>query len=307
MLPGFLLHLIRSRPGCVLSVQSSTLSIPVAVLAGIPVIHRESSNSREALGRHAGFRRRVVSFGKRCVYRACAFIVANSSGAAESVEALTGLPEGRIRVIHNPVDPGRLSALAEPSPSTDAFAPGAPPVLAYVGRLSWEKDVATLLRGFAIALPGRRAQLLLIGDGRDRAALQELALELGVADAVRFLGHVANPHAYVARSCAFLLSSLYEGLPNALLEAVALGVPSISTDCPTGPREILLDGDGGWLVPVGDATAFGAALGELLDRPDEAARRAATATAALARFHPSFIASRYAEVILNSMHFRDES
>lgn len=314
LLPGFILGLVRRRPDCILTVQSSVLCIPVAALFGIPVIHRESSNSQTALANQgSAWKRAVVLRAKALVYRACAFVVANSSGAAASVRALTGFSARRVRVIHNAVDPVALRADAARGMGDEAagesalrkFLGGGPPVIAYVGRLSWEKDVATLLRGFARAQglhPEIPARLLLVGEGRDRAALEGLAAELGVADSVRFHGHAANPHALVTRCRVFALTSLFEGLPNALLEAVALGVPCVSTDCPTGPREILLDGRGGWLVPVGDVESLALALAAMLRDPEEAGRRAAVAAEALARFHPATIGRQYAEIILQSMH-----
>jgi glycosyltransferase involved in cell wall biosynthesis len=140
-----------------------------------------------------------------------------------------------------------------------------------------------------------------VGEGRDRAALVALAASLGVTDAIRFHGHTSNPYALLKHVQAFALTSQFEGLPNALLEAVALGVPSVSTDCPTGPREILLDGRGGWLVPVGDVEALAVAIAEMLGDPEEARRRAAVAGAALARFHPEAIGRQYAAIILQSM------
>jgi glycosyltransferase involved in cell wall biosynthesis len=316
LLPGFILGLIRRRPDCILTVQSSVLCIPVAALFGIPVIHRESSNSRTALSNQgASWKRRIIRVvvlkAKGWVYQACAFVVANSSGAAESARVLTGLPPGRVRVIHNPVDPEALRAQAlQPVmgigeyTGLQEFLKPHNPILAYVGRLSWEKDVATLVRGFARALqlrPDLSARLLVVGEGRDRAALVALAASLGVTDAIRFHGHTSNPYALLKHVQAFALTSQFEGLPNALLEAVALGVPSVSTDCPTGPREILLDGRGGWLVPVGDVEALAVAIAEMLGDPEEARRRAAVAGAALARFHPEAIGRQYAAIILQSM------
>ncbi len=316
LLPGFVLDLIRRRPDCILTVQSSVLCIPIAALFGIPVIHRESSNSRTALSQQgASWKRRIIRTvvlkAKGWVYRACAFVVANSSGAAESARVLTGLPPDRVRVVHNPVDPEGLRAqAAQPvmgigeDAGLQEFLETCDPIIAYVGRLSWEKDVATLVRGFARALqlrPDFSARLLVVGEGRDRATLIALAASLGIAHAVRFYGHASNPYVLLKHVQAFALTSRFEGLPNALLEAVALGVPSVSTDCPTGPREILLDGRGGWLVPVGDAEGLAVAIAEMLGDPEEARRRAAVAGGALARFHPEAIGRQYAGIILQSM------
>jgi len=305
LLPGLAARWASRRPDCVLTVQSSLFCIPLAAAFGIPVIHRESSNSLEAMGRHGGvWKRGLVLWGKSVVYRACAFVVANSSGAADSARALTGLSGARVRTIPNAVDAEALHrAAAEPVDDGIAAAWLADPglaVIAWVGRLSWEKDAATMLRAFA-RMEEPSARLVLAGGGRDRAALEDLAASLGVAARVRFTGALANPHALMARARAYALTSLYEGLPNALLEAAALGVPAVSTDCPTGPREILRDGAGGLLVPVGDDETLASALTFILRNRHAAQERAQCARDGMHRFHPATVGGQYARLILDAM------
>jgi glycosyltransferase involved in cell wall biosynthesis len=132
-----------------------------------------------------------------------------------------------------------------------------------------QKDHRTLLRAYAQLVRtqgggGLREDLVIVGDGGFRHELEALAMELGVGKRVHFTGYRNNPHAVVARASALVLSSRYEGMPMVLLEALALGKPVISTDCPTGPREILDDGRFGLLVPIGDVDAMAGALSRLL-------------------------------------------
>jgi glycosyltransferase involved in cell wall biosynthesis len=144
------------------------------------------------------------------------------------------------------------------------------PYIVSVARLDEiQKDHRTLLRAYAqlaqtFAGGALQEDLVIVGDGGFRSELEALAVELGIGERVHFTGYRNNPHAIVARASALVLSSRYEGMPMVLLEALALGKPVISTDCPTGPREILDDGRYGLLVPVGDVDAMTAALSRLL-------------------------------------------
>lgn len=130
-----------------------------------------------------------------------------------------------------------------------------------VGRLTVQKDVGTLLRAFAIARSrGLRESLLLVGDGEQRAMLESLSRELGIADAAHFLGHRPNPYPIVRQARALVLSSIWEGFAYVPIEAMALGIPVISTSCPSGPVEILGGGAFGLLAPPRDPEALADAM-----------------------------------------------
>ncbi|MCX8018578.1 MAG: glycosyltransferase, partial [Rhodocyclaceae bacterium] len=153
------------------------------------------------------------------------------------------------------------------------------PVILGLGELGARKDFATLIRAFARLRARRRARLLILGRGRQRERLLALAAALGVKDDVALPGFVPDPYAYLAHAALFVLSSRWEGLPFALVEALAVGTPAVATDCPSGPREVLADGRYGALVPVGDDRALAEAMEATLDRPlprlvlQQAARR----------------------------------
>jgi glycosyltransferase involved in cell wall biosynthesis len=129
-----------------------------------------------------------------------------------------------------------------------------------------QKDHKTLLRAYAqVRERGRwKAALVLIGEGRDRRELEQLADELGIGAAVHFLGFCANPAPYIRQAELLVLSSRYEGFGMVLGEAMALGTPVLSADCPTGPRDLLEGGKAGLLVPVGDVDAMARAIERLL-------------------------------------------
>ena len=193
--------------------------------------------------------------------------MAVSSGTADDLARTSKIPRERIQVIYNPVITPATVALARQVPDHPWFAAGQPPVILGVGRLTWAKDFSTLIRAFAQVRQRRAAHLIILGEGEERSALTALAKELGVADDVALPGFRANALAFMAKSTLFVLSSVSEALPTVLIEALAVGARVLSTDCPSGPREILQHGRLGALVPVGDATAMSAAILDALDRP----------------------------------------
>lgn len=136
------------------------------------------------------------------------------------------------------------------------FGPDQPPVIMGVGGLRTQKDFATLIQAFALLHARLPCRLMILGQGRQQGRLLRLTRDLGVAEDVALPGFESNPYRFLARAKLFALSSLWEGSPNVLTEALALGTPVVSTDCRSGPREITRDGSFGALVPVGDVAAL---------------------------------------------------
>ncbi len=191
-------------------------------------------------------------------------VVAVSQGAATDLSQVAKLSQDEIDVIYNPVITPSLEEQAAESLDHPWFQPGEPPVILGIGRLEPQKDFATLVRAFAKLQKQQDCRLVLLGAGQQHVELEQLAKQLGVKDSVKLLGFVANPHRYLARSSLFVLSSAWEGLSNVLIEAIALGVPVVSTDCPCGPSEVLAGGKYGRLVPVGDWETMATAMAESL-------------------------------------------
>jgi glycosyltransferase involved in cell wall biosynthesis len=161
----------------------------------------------------------------------------------------------------------RLGAMAAGPPPHHWLEDSDVPVVLSVGRLVWEKDHTFLLRSFSTLLKRRPARLLLFGKGPLRKELETLRDELGLAGACELAGYCSNPYAAMARADLLVLSSRSEGSPNVLPESLACGCPVVATDCPSGPREILADGEYGLLSPVGDAEALAAAMDQALAMP----------------------------------------
>ena len=180
-------------------------------------------------------------------------VVVQSDGAATYFRPRLGK---RVVVIPNPL------ATLPLTPATRQATPGGPSVVA-MGRLTEQKRFDLLLRAFA-RQKDRRWTLTILGEGPLRPSLEALSRELGVSDRVAMPGLVDNPSDYLAQASAFVLSSAYEGFPNALGEAMAAGLPVIATDCAGGVRELIRDGDNGVLVPPGDEPALAAAIERLM-------------------------------------------
>jgi len=174
---------------------------------------------------------------------------------------LMNVSRERITVIYNPsVVQAEVQAKAQAPLDHPWFKPDQPPVILAVGRLQVQKDYPTLIRAFALVRQTRPVRLLILGEGKERPLLEALVKELGLEQDVSLPGFVLNPYAYMARAALFVLSSRWEGLPTVLIEALCCGAPVVSTDCPSGPREILRDGQYGPLVPVGGVNALARAI-----------------------------------------------
>jgi len=211
------------------------------------------------------FKDRAYRVLARMAYRYAESVVAVSKGVAHSLVANVGLPKDSVEVIYNPVLTKRYWQALEAPVEHPWFAADNPPVVLGVGRLVAQKDFPTLIQAFARVRETREARLMILGEGPDRSALESLIRELGLDGSVLLPGFASNPVALMASAAVFALSSVREGLPTVLIEALASGVPVVSTDCESGPHEILQGGRLGRLVPVGDVDALASAIVEALD------------------------------------------
>jgi glycosyltransferase involved in cell wall biosynthesis len=261
----------RERPRILISSMShaNLIALGAARLArrATPVmvtVHNTLSSSTPTEGPAAWS---IWPYLLRTFYSRARYVVAVSGGAADDLARTSGLPRERVRVVYNPVITPTMTALARQAPDHPWFAPGEPPVVLGVGRLTRQKDFPTLIRAFAEVRRRRPARLIILGEGDERPALEALVQDAGLGGEVALPGFRENPISYMAASALFVLSSAWEGLPTVLIEALAAGAPVVSTDCPSGPREILQAGRLGALVPVGDAAAMADAMIAALARP----------------------------------------
>jgi len=296
--PPFLArYLRRTQPRAVLAAKDrasrAVLRLPLRDRVATRIVIRAGNPlSRLLAKRSRGYRTLRLRAARRLYPRADA-IVAVSRGVADDLVATTGVAAERVHVVRNPTIPPDIAERArEPTGHGWLDAPG-PPVILGIGRLARQKDFATLVRAFVRLRACRPARLVILGEGRERAALERLADALGVAGDLDLPGFVSNPYAYLQRAAAFALASAWEGSPNALTEAMHLGRSVVATDCPSGPAELLAGGRLAPLVAVGDDDGLARALASVLDRPPDADRL----RAAVADYHPAVSTAHYLEVL----------
>lgn len=248
--------------------------------------------------RYPGARdRRVTPFLIRKFYAAADMILTVSDGLTGDILDLSEKHSGRVKTIYPPLDLARIRQDMAEAVDHPWFGDASVPVVLAVGRISVQKDFATMLRAIAEANKTRPVRLAIIGPGcpGDVAALKALARELGIDDQVDFLGLQRNPYKYMARSGCFLLTSLWEGFGIVIAEALICGCPVVSTDCRHGPDEILDGGKYGELVPIGDPVAISQAVLRSLSSDSDSHRLSRQSRAKLFDYDVS--AARYREVL----------
>jgi len=205
----------------------------------------------------------------RLLFASAAHVVAVSSGVADSTVAEFGVPREKITTIYNPVVSSEIDRLKMQTPDHPWLSDDGPPVILACGRFKKAKDYPTLIKAFSLLCAGRPCRLIILGDGELRNQAKQLVRELNLQEKVSLPGWVGNPFAFMFRASLFVLSSRNEGLPGVLIQALACGCPCVSTDCPSGPAEILQDGKIGPLVPAGDHTALADAMARTLAHPPD--------------------------------------
>lgn len=269
--PELARYLRRARPAALLAVKDRAIRAAVRArrLARVDtrVVGRLGTNLGASLAHQPAWRAAIRQAPMRRIYRHIDAVITVSEGVAADTHNVTGLSVERIHVVRNPVITAALRTNAR-GPSPHPWLDDADvPVVVGMGRLTAQKNFATLIRGFAELCKQTTCRLIICGEGPERDALERLIHELNLEDWVTLTGFVDNPAAVLARADLFVLSSRWEGSPNVLTEAMALGTPVVATDCPSGPGETLAGGRYGKLVPVGNADALARAMQETLEAP----------------------------------------
>ncbi|MCC5811257.1 MAG: glycosyltransferase [Ectothiorhodospiraceae bacterium] len=288
--PPLMAYLLRHRPEALLTAnhQLNRAALLARRLTGVSTrITIRMGMSLTAMGAEMKTKRREALFrSMRRWYPLADAAVTPSRGVAEDLMRVAGVPEERLHMIRNPLINQRFLELAAEPLDHPWYGQPETPVILGAGSLEPRKDFATLIRAFARVREQRPARLIILGEGRERKALEALSTQLGVADHVQFPGFQQNPYPHMRQASLFVLSSRREGASAVIIEAMACGTPVVSTDCPSGPAEALENGRYGRLVAIGDVEAMAAAISTTLDQPPsreglwEAVRENDTALAA---------------------------
>lgn len=269
-LPALVKYLRRNQPEAMLSVfgHINIIALWAWRLAGTQTklfVNEQNTVSLEA-GNASSWRMRLTPRLMKQFYPWADGIVVVSQGVSEDLAQLIDVSSERINVIYNPSVVGaEVQEKAKAPLDHPWFKPDQPPVLIAVGRLQLQKDYPMLIEAFAQVRQTQPVRLLILGEGKERPMLEALIAERGLEQDVSLPGFVKNPYAYMSRASLFVLSSRWEGLPTVLIEALCCGTPVVATDCPSGPKEILRDGQYGQLVPVGDTNTFAQAIRTTLE------------------------------------------
>lgn len=269
-LPGLIRYMRTAKPDAILSSQThnNIIAVWARVLSGVPtkLIVTEHSDLR-AVVKYAPLKDKFRPIVARLFYPWADEIIAVSKGTADALSAMAGIPRDRISVIYNPIVMPDIEAKAREKPNHPWLKHRDHKVVLAVGRLSVAKDYPTLIKAITLLKELQDIRLIILGKGECRAKLEELIRENELQNRVDLPGYIPNPYVYMSNADVYVLSSKREGFPNTLLEALACGTPVVSTDCHSGPSEMLKNGQYGQLVPVGDHEAMAKAIVNTLDNP----------------------------------------
>ncbi|MFO7840277.1 MAG: glycosyltransferase [Desulfosalsimonadaceae bacterium] len=280
-LPALIRYLKRERPGSMLCAlyHANVVAVWARRLSRVParLVISERNHFSVSTANSGSRRRKLIAYFMRRAYPKADCIVSVSIGVAEDLAAALGLPAEKIKVIYNPVVTPDLIESSRKPVDHPWFAVEEPPIILGCGRLCPQKNFSLLIRAFAELRKKREARLMILGEGPLRQQLEALVRELGMEHDITLPGFVDNPYAYMSKTSLFVLSSDWEGLPGVLIQAMACGAPVVSTDCPSGPSEILENGRWGRLVPPGDENALTEAMNAAIEETSypDVTRRAA--------------------------------
>ena len=272
-IPGLARYLVCERPQVMISAMNypniaAILARDVSRISTKLILTVHINLSANMANDQQSRRTRAYPKIARRFYPKSDAIVAVSKEVAKDWSNVINLPPDRITTIYNPVVTPELKDRAMEY-ACDWLSPGSPPVILAVGKLIPQKDFPTLLRAFARVSRMMKARLIILGEGKQRLKLLKQAQDLGISDDLYLPGFVKNPFSYMAKASVFVLSSAWEGLPTVLIEALACGCPVVSTNCPSGPAEILENGRFGTLVPVGDDAGLAEAIFHCIKNPPD--------------------------------------
>ena len=270
-LPLLVKYLKQNRPKVLISAleDPNTLSLLAKILARVPtrIIVTLHNNLSIICKESNQLKRKLTPFFIRGLFPFADAVVSVSQGVANDAARLSRLSSEKIKVIYNPIFSSDLLEKFHEPVNHPWFLENQPSVILGVGRLTKQKDFSTLIRAFALVKKQYPIRLMILGQGEELPDLESLVKQLDLVDDVAFPGFVANPYAYMKKAKMLVMSSIFEGFGNVLVEAMIAGTQVVSTDCESGPSEILADGKYGNLARVGDIQGLATAMISTLENP----------------------------------------
>ncbi|MBD3413399.1 MAG: glycosyltransferase [Candidatus Aminicenantes bacterium] len=297
-LPYLISYLRKHRPAALISAHyyANIIAVWAKALASVPtrLIITERSAPAVTLASSGNLKDRFIPWIMQKSYPKADAVVAVSKGTADNLSKLIKTPSHRVKVIYNPIFRDKISDKAREKIQHPWFGNDQLPVILGMGYYIYQKDFSTLIRAFSVVRQEIPARLVIIGEGREQPRLEKLAQKLGISKHVDLHPFVKNPYKYMAGADLFALSSRFEGMPNVLVEAVAVGTPCVATDCPSGPNEILPPEA---LVPVEDFRKMAQKIITLLKNKNQASRIVMKAQQNLTHFDPDLWIQQYVQLI----------
>jgi glycosyltransferase involved in cell wall biosynthesis len=298
-LPALVRYLRKERPTALLStLYANIIAVWARWIAGTPqrvVLNEQNTLSSVSNGEN-DLRWKLYPMLAKWFYPWADSVTAVSKGVADDLIQAAKLSKNQVQVIFNPIVTPQMRQKSKANLEHPWFRPGEPPVILGVGRLTGQKAFNVLIEAFARVRKFQQARLLILGEGEERPILEAQVRDLGLEHDVELPGFISNPYPYMAHAALFVLSSRWEGLPTVLVEAMSLGTPVISTDCPSGPREILRNGQYGQLVPVDDPNALVLAIQNFLTN-----ETSSPCEESWKPFELDFVTDQYLDLLLGPM------
>ncbi|MNC12525.1 4-alpha-N-acetylgalactosaminyltransferase [compost metagenome] len=298
-------HLRKTKPNIVFSTITGAniialLAKSISFVDCKSIIREANTPSME--DKHLGFKTKILSkLAKKLYPLADCIVCVSKDSHADFVGFFTNVDTNKIKVIYNPVVDTEFLEKMQQKPAITTPWIENPPYFLGVGRLSEQKDFHSLIHAFSRVREKHVCKLIILGEGPLRESHTDEIVKLELSQDVWMPGFVENPYPYMREADAFVLSSRWEGLPNVLIQALATGTQIISTNCPSGPREILQDGELGKLVTVGDVSRMADAMIDSLESPTPFTTKQNAVAFAQETFNTQFIKMKYLAL------FRDHS
>jgi glycosyltransferase involved in cell wall biosynthesis len=297
-IPKLIQYVKEEKPQVILSTiwHANIIAILVKLLTGSPgkVVIRETNHISKSKQSLSPLLSRLMCPIINLFYPFADVIIAPSNGVADDLSKLGRIQRKKIKVIYNPISLEGITTQAQEKLCHPWLVDKTEPVFIAVGSLTAQKDFSNLLESFCLVNKQMASRLIVLGEGPLRQELKTQVLELGIHEKVDFYGFAKNPFSFMALSDVFVLSSKWEGLPNALIQAVALGMRIVATDCPSGPQEILDNGKIGTLVEVGNVKTLASAMLSSLETQHNSGYVKSSAK----RFSSDIILPKYIKVLV---------